>query len=52
MAGRQGGSVRSRLATDFTGWEHDNATFERACEQLVRALRMDEGREVPPPAQL
>ena len=33
--------VRSRLATDFTGWEHDNAKFEYAFERLVKARRRD-----------
>jgi hypothetical protein len=44
--------VKQRLAADFTGWEHDNAKFEREFERLVRALRTDEGREIPPPPRL
>jgi uncharacterized protein YjbI with pentapeptide repeats len=41
--------VRRRLAADFTGWEHDNRTFEEQAQRVVKALRTgDEGRESPP----
>ena len=34
--------LRSRLAADFTGWEHDDARFEHAFGRVVKALRTEE----------
>ena len=44
--------VKSRLASDFTGWETDNEKFETEFEKVVKALREDGGREKPPPPKL
>ena len=33
--------LRSRLAVDLTGWEHDNTKFEEQFDRVVKALRTD-----------
>jgi hypothetical protein len=48
MCGRAAKVVRCR-----TGWETDNAKFEREFEKVVQALRSDDGvRQIPPPSRL
>jgi len=41
--------VKSRLAADFTGWKRSHRKFEKAFDDVIQALRADDGaREVPP----
>jgi hypothetical protein len=43
--------IRSRIASDFTGWEQSNQKFEEQLERIVKSLRTDDGREIPPMAK-
>ena len=41
VVNRQGGNpedIKTRLAADFTGWERNNAKFEREFEGVVKGL--------------
>jgi hypothetical protein len=45
--------IRRRLAVDFAGWDKEPGKFDREIEEVVRALRADEGaRETPPRPRL
>jgi len=45
--------IRSRLAADFTGWQTDEAKFDRQVHKVVKAVRVDAGgRETSPDPRL
>ncbi len=51
--GPHAATLRKRLAPEFTGWESDNAKFEREFEKIVKALRSDAGaRKATPEPKL
>ncbi len=41
--------VQECFAEDFTNWKRNNEKFERAFENVVKALRSDDAAREPPP---